>query len=174
MNPEQLQQALENLRDIHDPVAVGWWPLAIGWWILLTIGALLTVFLLLKWLRHRRVNRYRNTAEIGLQGSFEQWQENADSRQYLQSANALLKRSILHVNQNVAIASSTGSDWGAVLNSHAKTALPESAITALTQECYQAEPQTDIKALHHQLLDWFKSHSREPRIGEGIPGVDNA
>ena len=165
MNPEQLQQALANLRGIHDPAAVGWWPLAIGWWILLIISLLLIAYLIVKWVRHRRANRYRAVAEIGLQLSFEQWQNSADSRQYLQSANALLKRSIMHVNPKVDVASSTGSDWGILLNSHAKTALSDSAITALTQECYQAQPQTDIQALHPQLMDWFKSHLRTPANG---------
>ena len=167
MNPEQLQQALANLRGIHDPAAVGWWPLAIGWWILLAILVLLIVYCILKWVRHRRANRYRTIAEIGLRLSFEQWQENADARQYLHSANALLKRSILHINQTADVASSTGSDWGELLNQHAKKTLPDSAITALTQECYQAQPQTDVEALHQQLLSWLKSHVRKPKQAAG-------
>ena len=32
---DQLKQILsEQLRDIHLPEAVSWWPLAIGWWVL--------------------------------------------------------------------------------------------------------------------------------------------
>lgn len=167
MNPEQLQQALANLRGIHDPAAVGWWPLAVGWWILLIVGFLLITFLLMKWLRHRRDNHYRTVAEKSLQRDFEQWQESTDTRQYLQSANALLKRSLLHVNNTDDVASSTGSDWGELLNQHAKKTLPDSAITALTQECYQAQPQTDVEALHQQLLSWLKSHVRKPKQAVG-------
>ena len=162
MNPEQLQQALQNLRGIHEPEAVGWWPLAIGWWVLIIFAVFSITYLILRWVRHRRLNRYRTVAEIGLQLSFEQWQETADSRQYLQSANALLKRSVRHINQQSDVSSSTGSQWAELLNRHAKTALSDSAICALTEECYQAQPKTDIEALHEQLLNWFKSHVRKP------------
>jgi len=174
MNPEQLQSALANLRGIHEPAAVSWWPLAIGWWVLIALSVLLVGYLTLKWVRHRRVNHYRTVAKIGLQLSYEQWQDSADSHHYLQSANALLKRSIRHINQELNLASTTGENWAALLNHHAKTALPESAIIALTQECYQPKPQTDIAALHQQLLEWFKSHTQKPKSKININGAANA
>ncbi len=48
-NPELLAQ----LRDIHTPEPVGWWPLAPGWWILMAL-ALVGLVALLVWLRSRR------------------------------------------------------------------------------------------------------------------------
>lgn len=48
MNP------LEQLRDIHLPDPVGWWPPAPGWWLL---G--LTILGLLVWALHRLQVRYR-------------------------------------------------------------------------------------------------------------------
>lgn len=58
---------LEQLRDIHLPEAIPWWPLAPGWWLLafLTIGLLA---LALTWfLRRRRSARYRREALAALQ-----------------------------------------------------------------------------------------------------------
>ncbi len=165
MNPEALAQALQNLSPIREPAAVTWWPLAIGWWVLIVLSALAICVLLIKWIRYRRANRYRSIAQVGLQLSYEQWQENANSFEYLQSANSLLKRSIRQIYQENEVASRTGPDWAALLNSHAKTALPDSAITALTEECYQPKPTTDIEILHTQLLDWFKSHKSKPVAG---------
>lgn len=51
MTPE-MQQQLEQLKDIQLPEPVSWWPLAYGWWVL--IG--LVVFALAVWL----VRRYKN------------------------------------------------------------------------------------------------------------------
>jgi hypothetical protein len=48
MNP-----ALQELRDIHLPPPVSWWPLAPGWWIV--IGwVFVTIVVLLLWQRKRR------------------------------------------------------------------------------------------------------------------------
>lgn len=41
-----------NLRDIHVPESVAWWPLAPGWWLLLAV--MLLVVCVLVWLRWRR------------------------------------------------------------------------------------------------------------------------
>ncbi len=48
-NPELLSQ----LRDIHTPEPVGWWPLAPGWWILLAL-IIIGVTALIVWLRSKR------------------------------------------------------------------------------------------------------------------------
>ncbi len=51
---------LAELRDIHLPVAPGWWPPAPGWWVLavLAIAALVVAALLLRvWMRRRRPRR---------------------------------------------------------------------------------------------------------------------
>jgi len=48
MNPDPLAE----LRDIHLPAAVSWWPPAIGWWLLLLLVVLLIVAII--WWKHRR------------------------------------------------------------------------------------------------------------------------
>lgn len=56
MNPD-----LSQLRDIHLPPPVSWWPLAIGWWVLIALTALIAIGLVW-WLRRRVVNRWRRQA----------------------------------------------------------------------------------------------------------------
>lgn len=48
-NPDLLSQ----LRDIHTPAPVGWWPLAPGWWILLIL-IIIGIAALIVWLRSKR------------------------------------------------------------------------------------------------------------------------
>lgn len=52
LSPEIYAQ-LENLRDIHLPEPVSWWPLAIGWWVLIGF-ILVTVVLSLFYIYYRR------------------------------------------------------------------------------------------------------------------------
>ena len=42
-----------QLRDIHLPAEVGWWPPAIGWWVLALIVLILLVMLLQRWRQNR-------------------------------------------------------------------------------------------------------------------------
>jgi len=62
MNPD-----LSQLRDIHLPATVSWWPPAPGWWLLLGAAALAALGVVW-WLRHRRTNRWRRQALQELHG----------------------------------------------------------------------------------------------------------
>lgn len=57
LTPE-MQQQLEQLKDIHLPEPISWFPLAIGWWIVLTI-LLVTILLVVGVYlgKHRRVKK---------------------------------------------------------------------------------------------------------------------
>jgi hypothetical protein len=54
-NPDPL---LAQLRDIHTPEPISWWPLAPGWWILLAL-IIAAIVILTIWLRSRKT---RSTA----------------------------------------------------------------------------------------------------------------
>jgi len=56
MNPAQLQ-----LRDIHLPAAVSWWPPAPGWW-LLVVTLMLFIAMLWWWRHHYQCRYYRRIA----------------------------------------------------------------------------------------------------------------
>ena len=59
MNPTD---PLAQLRDIHLPEAISWWPLAFGWWVIVII-CLLAIALSLRYLIKTFVNRrYRRQA----------------------------------------------------------------------------------------------------------------
>jgi len=51
MNPAALQ-----LRDIHLPAPISWWPLAPGWWVL--VGLFIMLVVIGAWWRHRHQCRY--------------------------------------------------------------------------------------------------------------------
>lgn len=90
MNPDLLQ-----LRDIHLPDAVSWWPLAIGWWLLLAMTIVLLATLIWQLKRYRR----RHFRRIGLQQllRLQQNPQQLDPQQQLQQLSQLMRHmAILH------------------------------------------------------------------------------
>lgn len=94
-----------QLRDIHLPDAIGWWPLAPGWWL-----AALFVFLslgLLIWLKRRR----KSAKSIALRELESIVLEKTDAKQKLQKASILLKRAFISVYREEDVAGLTGAAW---------------------------------------------------------------
>jgi len=88
---------LEQLRDIHLPQAVHWWPPAPGWWILALVS-----LALITWLYRSGRARYRRQYFRGesqdllaqLWANYQQQLEHSDSadREFIASTLALLRR----------------------------------------------------------------------------------
>ncbi|WP_461482342.1 DUF4381 domain-containing protein [Porticoccus sp.] len=141
MNP---QDPLAQLRDIHLPEPVGWWPPAPGWW-LLALLLIATLIFTVRWLiMHQRANRYRREALLALTQL-----ETAHARQPLERCQAIL----------------------ALLRRTAKTAYPGQGLesellprllTRLNLGC--RKPPFD-EALQHQLRDL--PYQANPQIPEG-------
>lgn len=53
---------LDQLRDIHLPEPISWWPLAPGWWLVIIGGCLLLGWLITLFYRHYRAGLYRRQA----------------------------------------------------------------------------------------------------------------
>ena len=81
---DQLKNILEQqLRDVHTPDAVSWWPLAIGWWIALAAILLALAVSVTMLVKHRRRNKYRKLAVNSLDQHLIDWK----SRKNLQNKN---------------------------------------------------------------------------------------
>lgn len=92
MNP---QDPLAQLRDIHLPTAVSWWPPAPGWWIvLLLITVAIATAAYMGW-RRWQAQAYRRAARAELQAAVSAWRETADDQELLLQVNRLLKRTAL-------------------------------------------------------------------------------
>lgn len=156
---EQLSALLkQQLRDVHLPEEVSWWPLAYGWWILLALTTLAIAALIYYFLRKRKRNAYRYGAIKELNIAFAQWQQQNDAGAYLQSANAILKRSVLHFTAGHDVASQSGQAWLNTLAGSAKGPLSVELTDALNSQVYRANPQADIKLVHQEICIWLKTH----------------
>lgn len=99
LSPELAQQ-LEQLKDIHLPEPISWWPLAWGWWAVL---ALLVLAVLALIIRHWRGRVYRATiAEL-------ETLSRDNTALQSRALSTLLKRVGLHRGRNIE--SLSGQAW---------------------------------------------------------------
>ncbi len=183
---ENLTKILEeNLRDIHLPEPVSWWPLAIGWWAIIIVLILALSLLVFKLRQRKRLNQYRKTATIELEQQYANWGKDQNTVQYLRSANSILKRCVIHqakttqsmANSNqpiTGVAGAIGSSWSTLLSCSSPSPLSPTSLEALTINCYQPEPKVDISNLHNELLIWLRTHEIDLRDFKFYEGEHNA
>ena len=137
---------LAQLKDIHTPQGVDWWPLAWGWWALAVIAIVLLIMVVMLIVKQVRFNRARREA-IKLHNAM-----SADA-QYPAAANQLLKRVTLHYFDNALTASAYGSTWLSILTSclsaryQAKTT---EGLTLLAASGYQPTPLNEQQVMQIQ------------------------
>jgi hypothetical protein len=159
---EQLSAALkQQLRDVHLPDAVSWWPLAYGWWILVTLTLLGITALVYYLLRKHKQKAYRRSAIKELNTAYTLWQQQSDVAAYLQSANAILKRSVLHFTKQQGVAGQSGQAWLNTLASSATCELSVEFKNAFGSQVYRPSADADIKLIHQELCNWLTTHKTE-------------
>jgi len=158
MNEAQQKQLLEQLRDIHLPEPISWWPLAPGWWLAALVFIVLLTFSIYKFIKVIKKNRYRKVASLELEHNYQQWQSDNSNSHYIESANKVLRRCIQHLTNNTSLTSNSGQQWAETLSKFSKTPLSDDTNLALSEACYQANPDVDIQQLHSELSSWLKSH----------------
>lgn len=162
---QQLSALLkQQLRDVHLPAEVSWWPLAYGWWILIVLSALGVTALIYYFFRNRKQNAYRHSAIRELNIAYTLCQQKNDVAAYLQSANAILKRSVLHFSKQHDAASQSGQAW---LNTLARSTSGELSLElkdALASQVYRANAQADINLVHRELCNWLRTHQTKARL----------
>lgn len=165
MEQDLQQTMLEQLRDIHLPAEVSWWPLAPGWWILLFLFVAAVVFATWAMVQHRNKNRYRRLAALELDLALFQWQQSQDSAAFIQATNVILKRTVaagLATNSSEAILSLTGERWTDLLNQYSRDTLSNNSAHALARAGYEPNPEVDIAKLHSESKSWILNHRSKP------------
>jgi hypothetical protein len=109
-------ETLAALRDIHPPLAPGWFPPALGWWLLALAGAVVVALLwrrLPKWWRRQRVRRSA-LAELAAIGR--RRRAGASPRSVVADVSALLRRVALSADSRRDVAGLAGDRWLAYLD----------------------------------------------------------
>lgn len=157
-----LAEKLAQLRDIHLPDPVGFWPPAVGWWLLLLAALLLLLFGCVRLLRRHGRRLYRREALRDLREALADYYATGDRSAYLMRVAVLLKRVAITAFGRAAGASLTGEDWVALLDRTGRTrefSLGAGQVLMFGQ--YSRSPELDPEALHRLLCQWVRRHRAE-------------
>lgn len=110
MEPQTL-----DLRDIHLPEPISWWPVAPGWWLLLAslIVILVFVFLTKKHYSSKQLNREIKTE---LEQIKRQFKKSNNKLELAKSLSVLLRRASISLYSEKEVAGLTGDQWLAFLD----------------------------------------------------------
>lgn len=157
MNPD-----LSQLKDIHLPAPVSWWPPAPGWWGLLLLSIILIATGVWLYRRHQ-ANRWRSYAlnecsQIKkLLGN--ETDQTSVQQQAAQQISALLRRVALTRFPRNEVASLSGQDWIDFLTQSVnhKTELPAATAQTLLYAPYSQHSEHDISQLLNFAEHWIKA-----------------
>lgn len=156
-----LPRGLEELRDIHLPQPIGWWPLAPGWYFLAALIILL-IILAIFFLRRYYLNSCAKREALALLKTYHNVYE-LDQNSQLSSAQVseLLKRVALSYFSRAEVASLQGDAWILFLNKTAKKLNFEEIRAELLEMPYQPRKDCDLTLLFNMAKQWI-SQRRGP------------
>lgn len=163
MNPQDIQDPLAQLQDIHLPPAIGLWPPAWGWWLLLLtlIAVAAAVIFLIH--RYRLRNGYRQLALKELKNIQRQYSPEQAS-EYLQAISLLLRRTALSGFASNFDTSIKGDAWLQWLDQQLVKPgyrFASDAGRVLLLGPYQKHPSIDREQLHNMVSFWIQQHRNQ-------------
>ena len=104
-----------ELRDIHLPEPISWWPLAPGWWLLVaTIVFIIAAIFLFRRYQKKQALKKQVLAEFEILCA--QHEQDKNTLSLLRSLSILLRRACISFYPRSEVASLTGDAWLAFLN----------------------------------------------------------
>lgn len=146
MNP------LEQLKDIHLPAEVSWWPLAFGWWCLIVL-VLVALMVSIYWLvKRRKRSQAKREALAEIQSLSEQ------SSHWPAQMNSVLKRVAMHYFSAESVAALYGERWSQFLASHMPVDATEQfleTLMALQNAQYSIDQNLDFETAKQSIEAWI-------------------
>ena len=153
-----VENPLVNLKDIHLPPPVSFWPPAPGWWILAVLLSS-SLFIGGVWLYRKHKKRKPITEALRILKDLEiLYQNSQDEVVSLRNLSNLLRRTALTFYDNDEVASLQGSLWLEFLDKTGKTKeFSQGAGKVLGYEVFQQKVNPDMNALFPLVKKWISS-----------------
>ena len=148
---------LANLRDIHLPASIGWWPPAPGWWVL-TVLILLLSAALWRWnARRRQAAEAKIQALTLIENCQINYQVTGDRPCAASEISVLLRRVALAYFPRKQVAGLQGDAWIDFLNSTGKNIDFNTVRDSLLLSPYQSNEATSgLDPLFSCACAWIK------------------
>ena len=153
-----VENPLVNLKDIHLPSPVSFWPPAPGWWILAVL-LITSLFFGGVWFFRRYKKRKPKTEALRILKDLQiLYQNSQDEVASLRNLSNLLRRTALTFYDNDEVASLQGSSWLEFLDKTGKTKeCSQGAGKVLGNEVFQQKVNPDMNALFPLVKKWISS-----------------
>jgi hypothetical protein len=162
-----MDDALNQLRDLHLPEAPGIWPPAPGWWIAAAIAIVACALLFIRLYRTRRRGAWLRHAVGALDQLLASTRDGSiAARDFADAVNALLKRAVIHGAHRQEAAPLTGSAWLEYLDRIvARDAFTHGPGRALGNARFAPTFASDPDALHAAARDVLRALQKPTPIG---------
>ena len=148
---------LSQLRDIHLPEPIGWWPPAPGWTILAIVTLVVLIVGLIFLIRHHVNGRARRQALCLLDTYQQQYREHQVNSQVMAARlSELLKRVALVYFPRDKVASLQGESWIVFLNGTSKGLDFNAVQRELLELPYQPEVACDLQPVFGLVRTWIR------------------
>lgn len=162
----------EELRDIHLPPDIVWWPPAPGWWVVLAL-AVIALSLLIYYLFSRRTPARRVQGSLPSAVAELDRIEHAyrhDPRALVCELSVLLRRVAISLYGRQAVAGLTGDDWLQLLDRQQPTPVfTKKFRQALTELPYKPSGEADTRALIQEIRHWLQFQAQLQRQQSATP-----
>jgi hypothetical protein len=153
MNP------LDELKDIHLPASVDWWPLAPGWWVLATLILMVLALVVLKRSRSRKHRQLTQAAIVSLNQLAQD--KSLDNTEWLKALSSLLRQIVINFHGREAGAGLVGEDWLAYLDQQGGgQGFSQGVGQVIASQPYQQASDYDREALLRLVHQWIKRQRR--------------
>ena len=155
MGPED--SLLAELRDIHLPSMLSWWPPAIGWWFLLVL-LIAAGLVILQFCRrgHDKPVMSKDAAFDELEKLSVDFSGNGDTHGLLTGLSALLRRTAMTLDSRREVAALTGESWLKWLDEKAGRQLfTDGSGRLLADMHYRPNAKVDADAVLEVCREWL-------------------
>lgn len=152
-----MKKTLLDLKDIHEPEMIGWWPPAIGWWVVAVAILLLITGLVWLYKKLTRKTAFKTASKLLAQIKQDTTRDNL---QKLAELSVLVRRVAVSVSPRAKVAGLTGRQWLAFLDNSVKGAPFSEGIGQLLADApYRKITPTDLEIaqLTDLCSDWLKA-----------------
>ncbi|KTC91594.1 DUF4381 domain-containing protein [Fluoribacter dumoffii] len=151
-NPDPLAQ----LKDIHLPAPIGWWPLAPGWYILMALILFIAIILAYGAYKRHRYALAKKQALLLLNDYRKNFDKEQNSSLTCARISELLRRVALAYYPRERVASLHGEDWLNFLNETGKGTDFKLVKDLLLDAPFKTESTMDLKPLFQTAQLWIK------------------
>lgn len=148
--------ALAQLKDIHLPLPIGWWPLAPGWYGVMILVLIVSAGIVTLVRRRRRTRQPKKQALALLQVYTAQYTQDYNAQLASARISELLKRVALVYYPRQQVASIHGQAWIQFLNQTGSKVDFEPVKDLLLDVPFKPNEQTDLQPLIKQAQLWIK------------------